>query len=52
MVINKTQGPDNVLEFMGIILDSDKKKVRLPLDKVERIQASLASFECRNILYP
>ena len=44
---NKTQGPDNVLEFMGIILDSDKMEARLPLDKVERIQASLASFESR-----
>ena len=24
VAINKTQGPDNVLEFMGTILDSDK----------------------------
>lgn len=44
---NKTQGPDKVLEFMGIILDSDKMEARLPPDKVERIQASLASFERR-----
>lgn len=44
---NKTQGPDKVLEFMGIILDSDKMEARLPPDKVERIQTSLASFECR-----
>ena len=47
MAINKTQGPDNVLEFMSIILDSGKMEARLPLDKVERIQASLASFESR-----
>ena len=48
VALNKTQGPDNVLEFLGIILDSDKMEARLPLDKVERIQAaSLASFESR-----
>ena len=47
VAINKTQGPDNALEFTGIILDSDKMEARLPLDKVERIQAPLASFERR-----
>jgi len=45
VTVNKTQGPENVLEFMVIILDSDKMDARLPLDKVERILASLASFE-------
>jgi len=49
VAVNKTQGPENVLEFIGIILDSDKMEARLPLDKVERIQASLASFESRKL---
>ena len=43
---NKTQGPDKVLEFMGIILDSVKMEARPPPDKVNRIQAALASFKC------
>lgn len=30
---------------MGIILDSDRMEARLPLDKVERIKASLISFQ-------
>ena len=44
---NKTQGPHTVLEFMGIILDSDRMEARLPPDKVERIKTSLASFHSR-----
>ena len=47
VAINKTQGPDTVLEFMGIVLDSQKMEARLPADKVERIQTSLASFQRR-----
>jgi len=41
---HKTQGPCTNLEFMGIILDTVSMEARLPPDKVERIQASLASF--------
>ncbi|KAL9963322.1 hypothetical protein ACROYT_G032514 [Oculina patagonica] len=37
VALNKTQGPDTVLEFMGVVLDSDKMEARLPADKVERI---------------
>lgn len=44
---DKTQGPCTVLEFMGIILDTDRMEARLPPDKVERIQTSLASFQSR-----
>jgi len=47
IAINKTQGPHTVLEFMGIVLDSEKMEARLPADKVERIQTSLASFQRR-----
>ena len=44
---DKTQGPCTALEFMGIILDSEKMEARLPPVKVERIQTSLASFQRR-----
>ena len=42
---NKTEGPCTTLEFMGIILDTVRMEARLPVDKVERIQASLALFQ-------
>ena len=44
---NKTEGPSTTLEFMGIILDTVWMEVRLPADKVERIQASLALFQTK-----
>ena len=42
---NKTEGTYTTLEFMGIILDTVRMEARLPADKVERIQASLALFQ-------
>ena len=33
----KLEGPCTCLEYLGIILDSDKMQCRLPLDKIERI---------------
>ena len=47
IAVDKTQGPCTSLEFMGIILDSARMEVRLPPDKVERIQTSLSLFESR-----
>lgn len=47
VAVDKTQGPKTVLEFMGIILDSERMEARLPPDKVERIQLALASFNRR-----
>ena len=44
---NKTEGPRTTLEFMGIILDTVRMEARLPVDKVERIQASLALFQTK-----
>lgn len=44
---NKTEGPSTTLEFMGIILDTVRMEARLPADKVERIQASLALFQTK-----
>ena len=44
---HKTEGPSTTLEFMGIILDTVRMEARLPADKVERIQASLALFQTK-----
>ena len=41
----KTQGPSQVLEFMGIVLDTIKMQARLPPDKIEKILASFGDFE-------
>ena len=43
----KTEGPCTTLEFMGIILDTVRMEARLPVDKVERIQASLGLFQTK-----
>ena len=32
----KTEGPSDIIQFMGIIIDSRKMEARLPEDKVER----------------
>jgi hypothetical protein len=37
----KTVGPVHVLEYLGVILDSDLMQARLPRDKVERVMALL-----------
>ncbi|XP_062580100.1 uncharacterized protein LOC134242093 [Saccostrea cucullata] len=33
----KTVGPCTVLEYLGIILDSERREARIPLEKIERI---------------
>ena len=44
---NKTEGPCTTLEFMGINLDTVQMEARRPVDKVERIQASLPLFQTK-----
>lgn len=44
----KTLGPFQVLEFMGIELDSMHMEARLPEDKLQRTQDLLASFTKRH----
>ena len=41
----KTEGPSQIIQFMGIILDSGKMEARLPEDKVERIKSALSTFQ-------
>ena len=47
VVASKTIGPSQVLEFMGIVLDSVRMEARLPDDKLTRIRDLLASFKKR-----
>lgn len=42
---SKTEGPSQIIQFMGIILDSGKMEARLPEDKVERIKSALSNFQ-------
>ena len=46
-VASKTLGPSQVLEFMGIVLDSTHMEARLPEDKLARIKQLLDSFSAR-----
>ena len=42
---SKTKGPSQIIQFMGIILDSGKMEARLPEDQVERIKSALSTFQ-------
>lgn len=44
---HKTDGPSQVIEFLGLILDSKKMEARLPNDKLERLKNDLFSWETR-----
>ena len=44
VVASKTLGPSQVLEFMGIELDSTRMEARLTEDKVQRTRDLLTSF--------
>jgi len=47
MAKHKTCGPDTVIEYLGIILDSIKMEARLPNGKLNRITQILTEFENR-----
>ena len=44
-VASKTIGPSQVIEFMGIVLDSVRMEARLPEDKLTRIKELLKHFK-------
>lgn len=44
MAEHKTAGPDTVMEYLGIVLDSNLMEARLPFDKLERITNYLKEF--------
>ena len=43
----KTQGPSQVLEFLGILLDTINMKASLPPEKIERLHAIFEQFQHR-----
>ena len=47
LVASKTLGPSQVLEFMGIVLDTTCMEARLPEDKLTRTRDLLKSFRGR-----
>ena len=44
MALHKTQGPETIIEYLGIILDSTAMESRLPEDKLRRISQFLNQF--------
>ena len=44
IALHKTDGPATALEYLGVILDSANMEARLPVDKVKRIQDTLALY--------
>ena len=44
LALHKTEGPATSLEYLGIILDSQRMEARLPREKVLRISSVLSSF--------
>ncbi len=43
----KTEGPSQVIEFLGITLDSQKMEARLPADKLSRLSTDLNSWQTK-----
>ena len=44
LAIEKVMGPAMVLDFLGIVLDTERMEARLPKDKLERIQTTLQEW--------
>ena len=44
---HKTEGPSLIIEFLGIIIDSQKMEVRLPSDKLDRLFGDLNSWHTK-----
>ena len=44
---HKTEGPSLIIEFLGIILDSQKMEARLPPDKLNRLSTELDAWHIK-----
>ena len=44
---HKTEGPNLIIEFLGIILDSQKMEARLPPDKLNRLSIELDAWHIK-----
>ena len=47
LAAEKLEGPATVLEFLSILLDSDKLEARLPPDKLEDLHHALSAWETK-----
>ena len=48
---HKTEGPSLIIEFLGIIIDSQKMEARLPSDKLDRLFGDLNSWHTKSQLH-
>jgi hypothetical protein len=48
---HKTEGPSLIIEFLGIIIDSQKMEARLPSDKLNRLFVDLNSWHTKKVSY-
>ena len=44
---HKTKGPSTVLTFLGILVDSSRMELRLPTDKLHRLQSLVSAWACK-----
>ena len=44
LALDKVVGPSTVLEFLGIVLDTERMEARLPCDKLSRIQTTIVEW--------
>ena len=44
---HKTEGPSTVVSFLGILIDTSKGELRLPQDKLTRLQELLVEWKAR-----
>ena len=42
---HKTLGPSEVLEYLGIILDSNRMETRLPVEKIKRMESLIVTLQ-------
>ena len=50
LAIEKVDGPTTVLDFLGIVLDTECMEAHLPKDKLDRIQTAIQ--ECHKKINP
>ena len=44
LTLDKVVGPSTALEFLGIVLDTERMEARLPRDKLSRIQTAIVEW--------
>ena len=47
IAVDKTEGPSSRVEFLGILLDSERQVAQLPENKLVRLRALVRKFSCK-----